>query len=57
MEEEKKELIHLHTKKTPEGTEVYLDDKLLHHVEKLEVRSSVTDGTAELLIRMKAKYP
>ncbi len=57
MEEEKKELIHLHTKKTPEGTEVYLDDKLLHHVEKLEVRSSVTDGTAELLIRMKVKYP
>ena len=52
-----KELIHLHKKKTPEVIEVCLDDKYLHHIEKLEVRSSVTDGTAELLIRMKVKYP
>lgn len=53
----KKELIHLHTKTTAEGTEVYLDDKHIHHIEKIEIKSSVTDGTAELLIKMKVKYP
>lgn len=54
---EKAELIHLHTKESPEGSEVYLDDKKFHHIENIEIKSSVVSGTAELLIKMKVKYP
>lgn len=54
---EKAELIHLHTKESPEGPEVYLDDKKLHHIENIKIKSSVVSGTAELLIKMKVKYP
>lgn len=54
---EKAELIHLHTKESPEGPEVYLDDKKLHHIESIEIKSSVISGTAELLMKMKVKYP
>lgn len=54
---EKAELIHLHTKESSEGPEVYLDDKMLHHIENMEIKSSVITGTAELLMKMKVKYP
>lgn len=54
---DKENLIHLHTKETTEGTDVYLDDKLLHHVKEIRIESSVISGTAELSIKMKVKYP
>jgi hypothetical protein len=53
----KDELIHLQTKETENGAEIYLDDKLIHHIKDIEIKSSVVTGTAELLIRMKVKYP
>lgn len=53
----KDELIHLQTKETENGAEIYLDDKLIHHIKDIEIKSSVITGTAELLIRMKVKYP
>lgn len=53
----KEELIHLRTKESEYGTEIYLDDKKLHHIEKIEIKSSVVSGTAELLIKMKVRYP
>ena len=53
----KDDLIHLRTKETEKGAEIYLDDKLLHHIKDIELKSSVVTGTAELLIRMKVKYP
>ena len=54
---DKENLIHLHTKETPEGTDIYLDDKLLHHVKEIRIESSVISGTAEISIKMKVKYP
>lgn len=53
----KEELIHLQTKEGKHGTEIYLDDKKLHHIGKIEIKSSVVSGTAELLIKMKVRYP
>ena len=53
----KDELIHLQTKETENGAEIYLDDKLIHHIKDIEIKSSVVTGTAELLIKMKVKYP
>lgn len=49
----KEELIHLHA----EEDVIYLDDKALHHVEGVEIRSSVIDGIADLVIKMKVRYP
>ena len=49
------ELLHLHTEETSEGTDVYLDDKLLHHIEEIKIESGVVTGTAELSIKMKVK--
>lgn len=49
------ELLYLHTKETSEGTDVYLDDKLLHHIEDIKIESGVVTGTAELSIKMKVK--
>lgn len=49
----KEDLIHLHT----EGTDIYLDDKLLHHIKEIKIESAVVTGTAELSIKMKVKYP
>lgn len=51
------ELLHLHTEETSEGTDVYLDDKLLHHIKEIKIESEVVTGTAELSIKMKVKYP
>ena len=53
----KDELIYLQTKETENGAEIYLDDKLIHHIKDIEIKSSVVTGTAELLIKMKVKYP
>ena len=54
MEED---FIHLHTEKTSKGTNVYLDDKLIHHIKEIKIESEVVTGTAELSIKMKVKYP
>lgn len=53
----KGDLIHLHTEETPEGADAYLDDKLLHHIKEIKIGSAVVIGTAELSIKMEAKYP
>ena len=53
----KEELIHLHAEETPEGTDIYLDDKLLHHIKEIKIESAVVTGTAELSIKMEVKYP
>lgn len=53
----KEDLIHLHAEETPEGTDIYLDDKLLHHIKEIKIESAVVTGTAELSIRMEVKYP
>lgn len=53
----KEDLIYLHTKETPEGINVYLDDKLLHHIKEIKIESTVVAGTAELSIKMEVKYP
>ena len=49
----KEDLIHLHI----EGTDVYLDNKLLHHIKEIKIESAVVTGTAELSIKMEVKYP
>lgn len=57
METKKDGLIHLHTEETPEGTDIYLDNKLLHHIKEIKIESAVITGTAELSIKMEVKYP
>lgn len=52
-EMKKEDLIHLHV----EGTDVYLDNKLLHHIKEIKIESAVVTGTAELSIKMEVKYP